>query len=126
MNHVQPDRIPVDFGSHPCSGMHVSCIAALREYYGLDRHPVKVNEPYQMLGMIEEDLKEVLGIDVEGVSSRKTMFGFENTDWKEWRLDSGLDVLVPRDFITTEDAQGNHYMKTHFWRWQTKMKICFC
>ena len=47
LNHVQPDRIPVDFGSHPCSGMHVSCIAALREYYGLDRHPVKVNEPYQ-------------------------------------------------------------------------------
>lgn len=110
LNHIQPDRIPVDFGSHPCSGMHVSCIAALREYYGLDRHPVKVNEPYQMLGMIEDDLKTVLGIDVEGVGSRTTMFGFENTDWKEWRLDSGLEVLVPRDFVTTDDAQGNHYI----------------
>ena len=38
------------------------------------------------------------------------MFGFENTGWKEWRLDSGLEVLVPRDFVTTEDADGSHYI----------------
>ena len=110
LNHIQPDRIPVDFGSHPCSGMHVSTVTALREYYGLDRHPVKVIEPFQMLGEMEEDLKQVLGIDVDGVSGRTTMFGFENTGWKEWRLDSGLEVLVPRDFVTTEDADGSHYI----------------
>ena len=110
LNHIQSDRIPIDFGSHPCSRMHVSCISALRKYYGLDRHPVKVQEPYQMLGMIEKDLKTFHGIDVEGVRSRTTMFGFEITDCKERRPDCGLEVLVPRDFVTTDDAQGNHHI----------------
>jgi hypothetical protein len=34
-----------------------------------------------MLGLLDEDLKQVLGIDVEGVFRRRTMFGFEIKDW---------------------------------------------
>ncbi len=37
LNHGQPDRVPVDFGACAVTGMHVSCVAALREHYGLDR-----------------------------------------------------------------------------------------
>ena len=29
--HRQPDRIPIDFGGTATSGMHVSCVAALRD-----------------------------------------------------------------------------------------------
>jgi hypothetical protein len=86
--------------------MHVSCVAALRDHFGLERRPVKVQEPYQMLGQLDEDLKQALDLDVEGVSRRKTMFGFENRDWKPWNL-NGLDVLVPGMFQTTVDANGD-------------------
>lgn len=110
LNHKEGDRIPVDFGGMTVTGMHVSCVTALREYYGLDRHPVKVYEPYQMLGYIEEDLKQALGLDVEGVGGRKNMFGIPNEGWKEWTLDSGLTVLIPDQFNTTVDAQGNRYI----------------
>ena len=108
--HKTPDKIPLDFGGTTVTGMHVSCVSALREYYGLDRHPVKVYEPYQMLGLIEDDLKEAIGIDVEGVGGRKNMFGILNADWKEWRLDNGLDVLIPGGFNTTVDEKGNRYV----------------
>lgn len=108
INHRQPDRIPVDFGGTPCSGLHVTCVAALRDYYGLEKQPVKVNEPYQMLGQIDEDLKQAIGIDTEPVQAGLTMFGFANENWKEWRLDNGLVVLVPQQFITTTDADGSH------------------
>ena len=110
INHKEADRLPVDFGGMTVTGMHVSCVSALREYYGLDRHPVKVYEPYQMLGYIEEDLKQALGLDVEGVGGRKNMFGIPNEGWKEWKLDSGLTVLIPEKFNTTVDAQGNRYV----------------
>ena len=63
--HRQPDRVPLDFGSTAVTGIHVSCVAALREYYGLEKRPVKVHEPYQMLGYVEEDLKAAMGIDTE-------------------------------------------------------------
>ena len=52
LNHRAPDRIPIDFGGTTVTGMHVSCVTALREHYGLDRHPVKVIEIGQMLGGI--------------------------------------------------------------------------
>jgi uroporphyrinogen-III decarboxylase len=107
LSHRAPDRIPVDFGSTAVTGIHVSCVAALRDYYGLDRHPVKVTEPYQMLGEVEDDLKEAMGIDVAGVGRRKTMFGFPNENWKPWRLYSGLEVLVSGHFNTTIDDNGD-------------------
>ena len=31
LNHKQPDRIPIDFGGTAVTGMHVSCVAGLRE-----------------------------------------------------------------------------------------------
>ncbi|MBI4601408.1 MAG: methyltransferase [Planctomycetes bacterium] len=110
LSHKAPDRIPVDFGGTPTTGMHVSCVAALRERFGLERRPVKVHEPYQMLGWIDDDLKEALGIDVEGVFPWKTMFGFPNERWKTWRTPQGLEVLVSEGFVTTEDARGDVYI----------------
>ena len=107
LRHEEADGIPLDLGGTAVTGVHVSCVAALREHYGLEKRPVKVHEPYQMLGLIDEDLKQAMGIDVEGVYPYKTMFGFPNTDWKEWRLPGGLEVLVPRLFMTTVDDAGN-------------------
>ena len=110
LNHRQPDRVPLDFGGTMVSGMHVTCVAALREFYGLEKRPVKVHEPYQMLGLLDEDLKTIIGVDVEAVNGRNTLFGFPCEDWKEWRLDNGLEVLVPGQFNLTEDAAGNHFI----------------
>jgi len=110
LNHRQPDKVPIDFGGTMCSGMHVTCVAALRDYYGLEKRPVKVNEPFQMLGLIEDDLKEAIGVDVEGVNGRNTLYGFPCEDWKPWRLDNGLEVLVPGKFNITEDEAGNKYI----------------
>jgi hypothetical protein len=104
--HREPNQIPVDFGSTSVTGMHVHCVAALRDYYGLEKRPVKVHEPFQMLGLIDEDLKQLLGIDVEGVFRRRTMFGFEIKDWKPWNF-NGLEVLVPGLFNTTIDDKGD-------------------
>jgi uroporphyrinogen-III decarboxylase len=107
LNHRQPDRLPVDFGSTGVTGMHASCVAALRSHFGLEERPVKVHEPYQMLGLLEDDLQSALGLDVEGVFPRKTMFGFSNYDWKPWRMPDGLEVLVSEDFRITVDANGD-------------------
>ncbi len=107
LRHEEGDRIPIDFGGTAVTGIHVSCVAGLREHYGLEGRPVRVHEPYQMLGLIDEDLKQAMGIDVEGVYPYKTMFGFPNTGWKEWRLPDGLEVLVPDRFVTTVDGAGD-------------------
>ena len=106
LNHRQPDRIPIDFGGTACTGIHASCVAALRDYYGLEKRPVRINEPFQMLGLIEEDLREAMGVDVVGVFGRKTKFGFATENWKPW-LFNGLEVLVPEGFNVTTDTNGD-------------------
>ena len=96
----------MDFGGTSVTGIHVSCVAALRDYYGLTAEPVKVHEPYQMLGLVEPDLRAAMGLDVAGVIPRKTMFGFPADDWKEWNF-HGLDVLVPGDFRIRTEPNGD-------------------
>jgi hypothetical protein len=106
LDHKQPDRIPIDFGGTAVTGMHVSCVAGLRDYYGLEKHPVRVHEPFQMLGLIEGDLADAMGLDVVGVFPRSTMFGFPTDNWKSWRL-NGLEIEVPGNFNTTVDGKGD-------------------
>lgn len=106
LSHREPDRIPVDFGGTSVTGIHVSVVAALREHFGLERRPVKIHEPMQMLGMIEEDLAEALQVDVAGMPRRKAHFGFTFDNWKEWSF-NGLDVLVPGNFNTATDENGD-------------------
>ncbi|MDF1569185.1 MAG: uroporphyrinogen decarboxylase family protein [Spirochaetaceae bacterium] len=100
----QNGPIPVDFGSNAVTGMHVSIVAQLREYYGLESCPVKVVEPYQMLGEVDAELKSAVGIDVTGVFPYHTMFGFPLENWKEWRTPWGQEVLVPGNFNTKEEG----------------------
>jgi hypothetical protein len=107
LRHEQPDRIPLDFGATGTTGIHASIVAGLRDYYGLEKRPVKVHEPYQMLGLIEDDLRDAMGLDVEGVFSPKTMFGFPAKEWKPFRLWDRQDILVPIDFNTTIDSKGD-------------------
>jgi hypothetical protein len=106
LRHEQPDRIPIDIGSTAVSGIHVSCVAALRDYYGLPKRPVKVHEPYQMLGWVDQDLVDALRIDTAGVFPRDNMFGFPNENWKPWNF-RGLEVLVGERFTVVEEASGD-------------------
>jgi hypothetical protein len=40
LSHRQPDRVPIDFGGTTVTSMHVSCVAALRDYFGLEKRLV--------------------------------------------------------------------------------------
>ncbi|MCL2059193.1 MAG: methyltransferase [Oscillospiraceae bacterium] len=109
LGHVGGGGVPVDFGATAVSGMHVSCVAALRDYYSLEKRPVKVIEPFQMQGEIDDDLKDALGVTVEGVFGRGTNFGFRNEGWKPWDF-NGLDVLVPGMFNVTVDGASGDFL----------------
>jgi len=112
LDHREPDRVPLDLGASPVSGMHVSSVYRLRQALGLDEPgtPVKVIEPFQMLGEIKSDLLEKLGVDVVGLWGSKTMFGFKNEGWKPWTAFDGTPVLVPEKFNTEPELNGDILM----------------
>ncbi len=106
LNHEETSQISVDFGATAVSGIHVLCIERLREFYGLEKHPVKVIEPYQMLGLVEDDLKDAMGVTVSGFTGIYSMFGFKFENWKPYKTLWGQELLVPGKFITTSDEDG--------------------
>ncbi|MDR0452186.1 MAG: methyltransferase [Treponema sp.] len=109
LEHRQPDKVPVDFGGSAVSGISASMVHKLRKAYNLPEHPIKVVDCYQMLGEVEEDLREKLGSDCVLVTPYTNLFGFRNAGWKPWALFDGTPVLVPGDFNTSVDSKGGLY-----------------
>jgi hypothetical protein len=106
LRHQTPDRIPVDLGATSVTGVHVWIVEQLRRELGLPFQPVKVIEPYQFLGEVDEALAAALGVDVVGLAPRTNMFGFENEGWRPFRTFWGQEVLVPEGFQTSLDGEG--------------------
>jgi len=109
LDHREPDRVPLDLGGSAVTGMSVSTVYRLRQALRLDApgRPVKVVEPFQMLGEIEADLAEALGVDVVGLGLPATLFGFVNENWKAWTTFDGTPVLVPEGFNTEPETNGD-------------------
>ena len=112
LEHREADRAPMDFGATVTTGIAASVVYKVRQALGLDvsGEPVKVIDPYQMLGEIGADLREALGIDAVGVVKSGNIFGFKNADWKPWALFDGTPVLVPGGFNTEPDDNGDILM----------------
>lgn len=109
LEHQEPDRIPIDFGGTLVTGMNVSIVYKLRQKLGLDKPntSVKVMEPFQMLGEINLDLIEALGIDCVGVNGTKNIFGFSNSKWKLWDCYHDIPTLVSEKFNTQFNQDGS-------------------
>jgi hypothetical protein len=99
LNHEPVDRVCVDFGATHVTGISASTLSKVRKILlGEEDYRVKIIEPFQMLGEIDERLMEAMGVDVVGVLGPRTMFGFENKDYKPFTMFDGTEVLVPSDF----------------------------
>lgn len=76
LNHQNAGSIPVDFGSTAVTGIHCRIVEALRNYYGLAPRPVKIVDAFQMLGEIDAELAEKIGVDCISIGGPKDIF-----DW---------------------------------------------
>lgn len=112
LDHKTPDRLCVDFGAGGQTGIGVCAVARLRQAMLGDKNwRVKVNEPYQMLGEIDDALRKALGLDVVGVYPRCDMFGLVQDRWKPFTMPvDGTEVLVSGDFNYSIDENGDLLM----------------
>ena len=108
LNFEEPDRVPMDLGGTIMSGIMAHALDRLRKYLWLERRPVKVYEVFQMLGEVEMDVVDRLGIDVLPVEPLVQFFGLRRKNYKPWKLCDGTDVLVPGQFEVETDPEGNY------------------
>lgn len=104
LNHQQPDRVCVDFGSTPVTGIHVSAVDRLRKrLLGDPQWRVKVIEPYQFLGEIDDQLREAMGVDVVGGLARRSKFASDGSAWKPFTMFDGTEVLIHENLVIREE-----------------------
>ena len=107
LNHEEPDRVPIDLGGTIMSGIMAHPLDRLRKYLKLEERAVRVYEVFQMLGQVEMDLVERLGIDVLPVEPLVQFFGLRREGYKPWRMFDGTAVEVPGQFTVEVDAAGD-------------------
>lgn len=110
IHHRQPDYTPMDLGGCGQTGMSASTVYQLRKAFGLPEIPIKIVEPYQMLGSIDEDLLESVGADVVPLWNPGTLMGVENKPVKPWKMSDGTPVLMPENFEFDMAETGDVYV----------------
>jgi uroporphyrinogen-III decarboxylase len=81
-----------------------------KELIGTGGYRVRISEPFQMLGEIDDALREALRADVVGFHPPVNMFGFRDEGWKPFDMPDGTPVLVPAGFNYTVDTDGSILM----------------
>ncbi len=106
LRHEKPDRVPIDLGGSGQTGINASVLYQLRRELGLKEKPIDVCEPFQLLGHVDEDLRELLGIDTVPLWNPGTMIGTRFGSWVDWEMPDGTPVRMPGDFQYDEAAGG--------------------
>jgi hypothetical protein len=98
INHKEADRIPLDLGSTLVTGIQASIYAKLKNALGISKGLIKVYDPFQMLAEVEDEVKQLLGVDTYGIQLPVTLFGYKNENWKKFRMFDGTEVLISGNF----------------------------
>jgi len=95
IEHREPDKVPVDLGSTPSSGISAIAYNRLKAYLRLDPGPTRVYDVVQQLAEPDMELLDRFGIDVLDVGRT---FNTADGDWRDTTLTDGSSALYPQWF----------------------------
>ena len=103
VEHREPDRLAVDLGSTPSSGVSAVAHARLVRHLGLADQRTRVYDVVQQLAQPSDELLERLRIDAVDIGRT---FDASDDDWRPMTLPSGVAVEVPSWFHPVHQPDG--------------------
>lgn len=108
INHRQPDRVPVDFAATDLTGINASSLYKLREYLSLPSHPIVIKEMLQMLGVVEDDVRQIIKSDIIGLSSQYNFVGIKDSnEYVDFTMIDGTPTKMFKGTVFSTDDEGN-------------------
>lgn len=104
VRHREPDRVPVDLGSTPSSGISAIAYHNLKEYLGIHQGHTRVYDVVQQLAQPEEMILDRFGIDVLDIGRA---FNTRDEDWYDVTLPQGISVQFPAWFHPVRQPDGS-------------------
>lgn len=103
INHKQPDRVPVDIGATPSTGISAVAYHNLVKYLGLNLKN-HVYDVVQEVTQPEMELLDILRVDVLDVGR---FFNGDEDYWHELELIKGIPGLYPKWFNPEKQPDGS-------------------
>ncbi|MHB1484173.1 MAG: uroporphyrinogen decarboxylase family protein [Saccharofermentanales bacterium] len=110
INHKEPDRVPVDLGATPSSGISAIAYKNLKKYLGITSGHTRVYDVVQQVAQPENMILDRFGIDVIDIGRA---FNTLDRDWSPVVLPDGGDAYYPAWFkpVSQEDKSVLAYNK---------------
>lgn len=104
IDHREPDRIPVDLGSTPSSGISAIAYNNLKQYLGIEQGTTRVYDVVQQLAQPEDVILDRFGIDVLDIGRT---FNTLDADWYDITLSDGRVAQYPMWFRPIRQPDGS-------------------
>ena len=95
IRHEQPDRVPIDLGATPSSGISAIAYSNLIKHIGKEHLPVQIYDVVQQLAQPDDSVLNQFGVDVIDIGRA---FNTSPADWKPTTLANGDQALYPSWF----------------------------
>ncbi len=104
IEHRQPDRVPVDLGATPSSGISATAYGNLKRHVGITTGHTRLYDVVQQLAQPEDSVLNRFGIDVLDVGRT---FNTRDQDWYDTRLADGQVAQYPVWFHPERQPDGS-------------------
>ena len=105
INHQTPDRVPIDLGATPSSGISAIAYSNLLKHIGMPELPVQIYDVVQQLAQPDMKILNKFGVDVLDIGRE---FNDKPTDWKPTILANGDPALYPKWFNPVKLENGSY------------------
>lgn len=107
LNHEEPDRIPIDFGSHASGSIAALAYFKLKNALGITGGIPKLYHVWGQIPDIEPAVLDRMHSDTVQLHRYRSSLGIRNVEWKEWELLPGKKVQVSTEFNPVIDDEGD-------------------
>lgn len=104
IEHRAPDRVPVDLGATPSSGISAIAYGNLKRHLGLTQGSTRIYDVVQQLAQPEDFLLDRFGVDVLDLGRT---FNQDAAAWHPTTLADGQSALYPAWFQPEAQADGS-------------------
>ena len=105
--HKTPDRVPLDLGSTPSSGISAIAYNNLKKHLGMTGGHTRIFDVVQQVVQPENELIEKFGVDVIDIGR---VFNEKDTDWYDVTLADGSIAQYPVWFKPEKQANGDYFV----------------
>jgi uroporphyrinogen decarboxylase len=103
IDHKEPDRLPVDLGATPSSGISAAAYHHLKRHLGMQGN-TRVYDVVQQLAQPEEEILDCFKIDAVDIGRT---FNDRDDDWYDVQLPYGIPAQLPAWFRPVEQSDGS-------------------